>query len=71
MLPLLGSDSPRRYDGATAEVDEELQGRWARDSVERNGRLLMVPGGVLLTVRGRVWEENTRGQLRTLLSSWL
>jgi uncharacterized protein (TIGR03067 family) len=65
VLPLLGSDSPRRYDGTTAEVDEELQGRWTRHSVESNGHLLMVPGGVLLTVRGRAWEENTRGQLRT------
>ncbi len=56
VTPLLGSDSPRGYDGATVVADEELQGTWVRVKVERNGHLMMAPRGDQ-TFRGRVWEE--------------
>jgi uncharacterized protein (TIGR03067 family) len=64
ILPLLGSDSPRDYDGATVQADEELQGTWVRVKVERNGHLMMAPRGDQ-TFRGRVWEEKNGSARRT------
>jgi uncharacterized protein (TIGR03067 family) len=62
VAPLLGSDSPRGYDGAAVVTDEELQGTWVGVKVERNGHLMMAPRHDQ-TFRGRVWEE-TRGSHR-------
>ena len=63
VAPLLGSDSPTGYDGATVVADEALQGTWGRVRVERNGQLLMTPY-VVVTFRGRTWEEKTGGHVR-------
>lgn len=72
VVPLIGSDSPKEYDGAMQE--DKLEGTWQRIEIERNGEKIDV--GVQLvniyrgdnftsdyggnSVTGRFWIDPTR-----------
>jgi uncharacterized protein (TIGR03067 family) len=59
VVPLLGSDSPKEYDDATAK--DELQGTWHLVGYERHGQLIEISPGGIQTFRGGQWVYHQLG----------
>jgi uncharacterized protein (TIGR03067 family) len=76
ILPLLGSDSPKEYDDATAAIDE-LQGKWQLVAVrvERDKPFAEVTSASHITYRAGQWSSvsgfaGKRGTYTTNPTRW-
>jgi uncharacterized protein (TIGR03067 family) len=61
VVPSLGSDEPKEYDGAVHEAG--LQGRWRRVAAEFGGRSNLDPGSWVYSFRGGTYAISCNGDV--------